>query len=312
MLLMHRKFQRPIYFSDYVKPLMQILSFSFFHLPASLAIVALMTACSPARMLNALVPESGFRSTKAVVYGPGERGKLDVYVPAAPSPTPRPVIVFYYGGGWDSGSREDYLFVAEALTSRGFITVIPDYRIYPEVVFPDFLDDSAAALQWTFGNIEKFGGDTRNTFVAGHSAGAQIAMMLAFDKTWLAHVKSDPAQIRGVIGLAGPYDFLPLKTERLKAIFPSPEQQALSQPIRYARKDAPPAFLVTGDSDDVVGPGNTKRFAQRIREAGGKVDEKYYPDLGHAKIVVVLAAPLRSRYKVLDDVAAFVNSSAAQ
>ena len=219
------------------------------------------------------------------------------------------MIVFYYGGGWDSGSREDYLFVAEALTSRRFITVIPDYRIYPQAVFPDFLEDSAVALRWTFDNIGKFGGDTRNIFVAGHSAGAQIATMLAFDKTWLSHVKSDPAQIRGVIGLAGPYDFLPLKTDRLKAIFPSTEKQALAQPIRYARKNAPPALLVTGESDDVVGPGNTRRFAQRIREAGGIVEEKYYPDLGHAKLVVALSAPLRSNYRVLDDVAEFVKAS---
>ena len=292
---------------------MQILSMpsrAIFNFPCYLVFAVLLSGCSPARMLNALVPESGLKTTKAIPYGPGERRRLDVYVPANPPTTPRPVIVFYYGGGWDSGSREDYLFVAEALTSRGFITVIPDYRIYPEVVFPDFLEDSAVALSWTFDNIEKFGGDTRNIFVAGHSAGAQIATMLAFDKTWLSHVKSDPARIRGVIGLAGPYDFLPLKTDRLKAIFPSAEQQALSQPIRYARKDAPPALLVTGESDDVVGPGNTRRFAQRIREAGGMVEEKYYPDLGHTKLVVALSAPLRSNYRVLDDVAEFVKASA--
>ena len=290
-------------------PILSMPSRVFFLFQFCLVIVALLGGCSPARMLNALIPESGLKTTKAIAYGPGERGRLDVYVPASLSAAPRPVIVFYYGGGWDSGSREDYLFVAEALTSRGFITVIPDYRIYPQAVFPDFLEDSAVALRWTFDNIGKFGGDTRNIFVAGHSAGAQIATMLAFDKTWLSHVKSDPAQIRGVIGLAGPYDFLPLKTDRLKAIFPSAEKQALAQPIRYARKNAPPALLVTGESDDVVGPGNTRRFAQRIREAGGVVEEKYYPDLGHAKLVVALSAPLRSNYHVLDDVAEFVKAS---
>ncbi len=271
---------------------------------------AMLGACAPVRVLNALVPESGLRATRALVYEPGERGKLDVYVPSTPASSPRPVIVFYYGGGWDSGNREDYLFVAEALTSRGFVAVIPDYRIYPQAVFPDFLDDGAAALRWTFDNIGKFGGDTHNIFVAGHSAGAQIATMLAFDKTWLSHVNSDPSKIRGVIGLAGPYDFLPLKTERLNAIFPTAEKQVRSQPIRYARSDAPPALLVTGEGDEVVGAGNTRRFAQRIRQAGGKVQEKYYPDLGHAKLVAVLSAPLRGGFPVLDDIAEFVKSSA--
>jgi len=294
---------------------MKILSMPssvLFHISFYLIIATVLSGCSPARLLNALVPEKELKTTRAIAYGSGERRRLDVYVPANPSTTPRPVIVFYYGGGWDSGSRKEYLFVAEALTSRGFIAVIPDYRIYPEVVFPDFLEDSAVALRWTFDNIANFGGDTRNIFVAGHSAGAQIAMMLAFDKTWLSHVKSDPTRIRGVIGLAGPYDFLPLKTDRLKAIFPSAEKQALAQPIRYARKDAPPALLVTGESDDVVGPGNTKRFAQRIREAGGIVEEKYYADLGHIKLVMALSAPLRRNYRVLDDVVEFVNASAAQ
>jgi acetyl esterase/lipase len=282
-----------------------LLSRPFLYLALAVAVVA----CSPVRMLNALVPEDGLKSSKDIAYGPGERGRLDVYAPVSPTPRPRPVIVFYYGGGWDSGRRGDYLFVAEALASRGFITVIPDYRLYPEVVYPAFLEDGAAALRWTFDHIEQFGGDARNVFVLGHSAGAQIAMMLAFDRTWLAHVQRDPAQIRGVIGLAGPYDFLPLTSARLKAIFPSAESQALSQPIRYARKGAPAALLVTGENDAVVGAGNSRRFALRIRESGGEVKEKYYPDLGHAKLVAVLAAPLRGNYPVLDDIDAFVNAS---
>ncbi len=282
-----------------------------FYFPLSFAIAAMLGACAPVRMLNAMVPENGFKATRAIAYKPGERGKLDVYVPATPATGPRPVIVFYYGGGWDSGDRGDYLFVAEALTSRGFIAVIPDYRIYPQAVFPDFLEDGAAALHWTFDNIGTFGGDSRNIFVAGHSAGAQIATMLAFDKTWLSQVKSDPAQIRGVIGLAGPYDFLPLKTERLNAIFPSAEKQARSQPIRYARKDAPSTLLLTGESDDVVGAGNTRRFARRIRDVGGTVEEKYYSEIGHARLVVAMSAPLRDGYRVLDDIADFVKASIA-
>jgi acetyl esterase/lipase len=290
-------------------PSYRLKRFPIFRFLFSLAIALTLEACAPVHILNALVPEQGMKETRSIRFGPGDRGKLDVYAPAQPCAGSLPVIVFFYGGGWDSGRREDYLFVAEAFSSRGFITVIPDYRIYPQGLFPDFIEDGALALRWTFENIGKYGGDPQNIFIAGHSAGAQIATMLAFDKSWLARLNVDAGRLRGVIGLAGPYDFLPLETARLNAIFPSEAARAQSQPIRFARRDAPPVLLISGEPDEVVGPGNSRRLAQRIRALGGSVDEKYYPGLGHAKLVAVLAAPLRSNYRVLDDIDEFVESS---
>jgi acetyl esterase/lipase len=279
-------------------------------------IATLLAACSPARILNSLVPTDGMTATRNIAYGTHNRQQLDVYAPAQatftqPTSAKRPVIVFFYGGSWDSGSKDTYLFVAEALTSKGFIAVIPDYRIYPEVIYPEFLNDGASAFQWTKDNIEKYGGDVNNIFVAGHSAGAHIAAMLAFDQTWLATQKLSTTSIRGFIGLAGPYDFLPLTSARLKEIFPSTEIQALSQPIRYARGNAPPTLLLAGDADTIVGLKNTRNFSARIRELNGRVKEKYYAGVGHVKIVTALAAPFRDGQTVLDDIAEFVRAESA-
>ena len=70
-----------------------------------------------------------------------------------------PVVVFFYGGSWQSGRRQDYSFVAQALTSRGCVVVIPDYRLYPEANFPAFVEDGAAAFAWVHEHISRFGGD---------------------------------------------------------------------------------------------------------------------------------------------------------
>jgi acetyl esterase/lipase len=287
-----------------------------FGMGCAIFIAALLTACSPARILNSLVPTDGMTTTRNIAYGTHNRQQLDVYVPSTATkestPAKRPVVVFFYGGSWDSGSKDSYLFVAEALTSKGFIAVIPDYRIYPEVIYPEFLNDGASAFQWAKDNIEKYGGDVNNIFVAGHSAGAHIAAMLAFDQTWLAAQKLSTTSIRGFIGLAGPYDFLPLTSARLKEIFPSTEIQALSQPIRYARGNAPPTLLLAGDADTIVGLKNTRNFSARIRELNGRVKEKYYAGVGHVKIVTALAAPFRDGQTVLDDIAEFVRAESAR
>lgn len=285
-----------------------------FGMGCAIFVAALLSACSPARILNSLVPTDGMTATRNIAYGTHNRQQLDVYAPVSmqAAPTKRPVIVFFYGGSWDSGSKDAYLFVAEALTSKGFIAVIPDYRVYPEVIYPEFLNDGASAFQWTKDNIEKYGGDVNNIFVAGHSAGAHIAAMLAFDQTWLATQKLNSTSIRGFIGLAGPYDFLPLTSARLKEIFPSNEIQALSQPIRYARGNAPSALLLAGDADTVVALKNTRNFSARIRELNGRVQEKYYVGMGHVKIVTVLAAPFREGQTVLDDITEFVRVESAR
>lgn len=285
-------------------------------LAAGIAVSLMLAGCSVIETFNALVPTSGFTKTADIPYGgPGHalpRRKLDVYVPNDASPTGgRPVVVFYYGGSWDSGRKEEYLFVAEALTSQGWIAVLPDYRLYPEVKFPEFLDDAALAMRWTRDNIASHGGDPKRIFAMGHSAGAHIAAMLAYDTQHLQKVGIQPRELAGFIGLAGPYDFLPLKSERLKVIFGPEEQRPRSQPINFVTADAPPALLLHGDADTIVGPHNSANLARRIQERGGRVQLLRYPDLGHRDIVVNLSALFRAGKPELPAIAAFIRNGGA-
>jgi acetyl esterase/lipase len=270
-----------------------------------------LAACSPTTVLNAWAPAGTYTATTDVAYGRQPRQKLDIYRPAH-AREPAPVIVFYYGGNWNSGDRGDYLFVGESLASRGFIAVLPDYRLYPDVRFPAFLDDAAQAVRWTIDHVAAYGGDPRRVFLMGHSAGAYNAAMLALDPGYLCAAGVDPRQIRGLIGLAGPYDFLPLQARIPKAVFGFPDTPVTTQPIHFVTPAAPPALLVTGTADDIVDPGNAARLGARLRDNGVPVREVVYPEVGHRALVGALAAPLRSFAPVLDDVAGFVDAIAAQ
>ena len=204
--------------------------------------------------------------TRDVPYAKGARRMLDICRPR--TAVAAPVVVFFYGGGWRSGNKRLYRYVARALARRGYVAVLPDYRIYPEVRYPDFLDDGAGAVRWAKDNVAAFGGDPQRIFLMGHSAGAHIAAMLAVDPVWLRKIGLVPGRdIAGLIGLAGPYDFLPLRDEMLKIIFGGADRLE-TQPICHVAPGAPPALLLTGDADDVVDPGNSTRFAERLRAAG--------------------------------------------
>lgn len=277
---------------------------------ASFLLLALALAglagCSPLKLLNAMAPSDGYRRTAGIAYGDNPRQSLDVYRPEAGS-GPRPVVLFFYGGSWQYGSRDDYRFAGEALASRGFVAVVADYRLYPEVRYPDFLRDGAAAVRWVRDHIAGYGGDGERLFLMGHSAGAYNVAMLVLDARWLREVGLEPKQaVRGWIGLSGPYDFLPIKTPVVQTIFGPREQWPATQPIAYVSADAPPAWLATGAADTTVLPGNTQRLAARLRAAGIPVEERSYPGIGHGRTVAALAPPFRKGLPLLDDLAAFV------
>lgn len=214
-------------------------------------------------------------------------------------------MVFFYGGNWQSGSKDDYLFVAEALASRGFVVVVPDYRLYPEVRYPAFLEDGAAAVSWSLDNLAAWGGDPHRVFLMGHSAGAYIAAMLAFDDRWLGPRR---AQVRALVGLAGPYDFLPLVDPALKIIFGTEPDLKRTQPITFVDDRAPAVQVISGEGDGTVRVGNSQRLAAKIRATGGIAEERYYPDVSHLALVGSLAAPLRFLAPTLDDVTAFLTA----
>ena len=266
-----------------------------------------LCGCSPFIYLNAMAPGKGFSSQADIAYGPLPRQKLDMYVPDAAIPRPVPIVVFFYGGGWETGKRQEYRFVGAELAKHGVLTIIPDYRVYPEVVFPKFIEDGALAFKWAQDHAAESGGNPNRLFVMGHSAGAQIAAMLALNKPYLLAAGADPGRIAGLIGLSGPYDFLPLKKPTLKKIFGDPAPRS-TQPIDFVTADAPPALLIYGSDDTTVGPGNSLRLAAALKSVGRPVDLRVYPGIGHGRVVVGFSAPLARGVPVTDDVMRFIDS----
>jgi acetyl esterase/lipase len=243
-----------------------------------------------------------------IAYGSDARQKLDIYAPTAKAETPRPVLIFFHGGAWRDGEREGYGFLGRAFASRGFVTVIADYRKAPKVRFPAFVEDTASAISWVHANISRHRGNADRIFLMGHSAGAHIAMMAALDPQWLAADNLKPDIIKGVIGLAGPYDFLPLTTDSSKIALGQWPDLTETQPITYARADAPPLLLLTGDKDTVVKPRNSKVLSEKIQVLGGQQQLKIYPGVDHADIIMAVARPFRKKAPVVEDVVNFINT----
>jgi acetyl esterase/lipase len=263
-----------------------------------------LAACTPAQLLNATVPVGGLTITHDVAYGGLPRQRLDIYRPAgAPPGAPGlPVVVFFYGGSWNSGRKGMYPFVAATLARSGAVVVVPDYRLYPEVEYPDFLRDCARAVAWTQAHPAQTG--SGSLFLMGHSAGAYNAAMLGLDPAWLRAAGADPGRIAGVIGLAGPYDFLPITDPEIRPIFPDAGPD--TQPITYAGPHAPPLLLLTGDEDAQVRPRNSTALAARIDTAGGHAQVIRYKGLGHIGLVTAIAPAFQWRAPVLRDVVAFL------
>jgi acetyl esterase/lipase len=262
-------------------------------------------SCTRFEILNSLVPTCGYSRVADVPYGPLPRQNLDVYVPPK-SVHPLGVVVFFYGGDWQTGSRQDYRFVGQALASRGFVAVLPDYRLYPQVTFPAFVEDGALAVRWAHDHAAEFDADPRALFLMGHSAGAYIAVLLTLDGHYLRAVGMERADIRATAGLSGPYDFTPPPDDQ--AVFgmkPGDKPDPAMEPIHFAEGRAPPLLLVQGLADDVVNPSNTIRLAQALRERGGRVETIYYPGKGHVGVVLSLAWPFRWLAPTLKDVTRF-------
>jgi acetyl esterase/lipase len=273
---------------------------------------ALLTACSGVDLLNATVATDSYRRTDGLAYGPDPRQRLDVYQPAA-SLRNAPLVVFFYGGSWSSGERGDYRFVGEALASRGIVAVVADYRLSPAFRYPAFVQDSARAVHWAFDHAAELGVDARRIFVMGHSAGAYNAAMVALDGRWLAAEGLTPSRLAGWIGLAGPYDFLPIGDARTKIAFNWPDTPADSQPLAYAAQASqasPPALLLAPTHDSVVDPQrSTVALAGRLQSRGVRVDSALFDGVGHVTLLGSVAQVLRSKAPVLQRVSQFVQSA---
>ena len=270
-----------------------------------------LAGCAPVDLLNAVVPTRDITITRDIAYGDKAKQKLDIYVPKNAAPN-APIIVFFYGGAWQEGDKKDYLFAAQALASTGAIVVVPNYRVYPEVTFPGFLEDGAAATAWTLRNIGTYGGAPKTLFLAGHSAGAYVAIMLALDNDYFAKAGIGDVKLAGGIGISGPYDFLPLTRADIKPIFEVVPDMAVTQPIHYARADAPPLLLLAGEADTTVGAYNSHNLADRIRALGGRVEDRYYPGVEHVGSILALTSYFSGRAPIKADIAAFIDKGRAE
>lgn len=280
-------------------------------LAAGTAALALLSACSASKVLDTLVPHSTYQGEAGVAYGSDPRQRLDVYRPAVPATDGKaPMVLFIYGGSWTRGERADYRFVGEALAANGIIAIVADYRLSPQVRYPSMLADNALALQWTLAHAAELGGDPSRTYLMGHSAGAYNAAMLALDPRWLRSVGLSPARLAGWIGLAGPYDFLPIGDPEVKVAFDWPRTPADSQPIEHASKAAPRSLLMAGTDDDIVdAQRNTQGLARKLRAAGADVQLQMLQGVGHVTTVAALARPLDWLAPVLPTVLAFVRQA---
>ena len=263
-------------------------------------------ACSPLSLLNAVGPRDrgAGRVARDLPYGDDPRQRMDVYAPAQAANLP--VLVFFYGGGWDSGDRKDYGWAAQALAARGFVVFVPDYRLVPQVHFPAFIQDAAEATARAGDLAATYGGDPARLGVIGHSAGAHLAMMIALDRRYMAAV-DQPTLIKAAAGLAGPYEFLPFDVAASRNAFGRAPDPTLTQPVTFARADAPPLWLGHGTDDVVVHDEDTTILCERMTAVGGRCEAKLYPGLNHADLIATFSPLFRKKAPVLDDVTAFLH-----
>jgi acetyl esterase/lipase len=279
---------------------------------AGAALLFALAGCSPLGAINALVRSDTYRLGADVAYGTLPRQMLDVYTPVTAAPAAGwPVVVFFYGGFWTSGERADYKFVGAALAERGVLTLVADYRLYPEVSYPDFLVDSAKALAYGMEHAAALGGDPKRVFVMGHSAGGYNAAMLALDPRWLAATGHAPGELRGWIGLAGAYEFFPLEPgSPARPVFHYPDYPAHAQPIEDVKPTSPKAFLAGPIDDKIVSPQrSTLAMAAKLRAAGVPVELHMYEGISHALLIGSFARPLRWRAPALADTAAWITAN---
>jgi acetyl esterase/lipase len=272
---------------------------------AGLAAVA-GSACTQVEFLAANVPAffGAYRRHSDISYGPDPRQRLDLYVPDRAAGTRCPVVTFWHGGRWSDGDKSQYRFVGAALAELGCVAILPNYRHYPAVKMPGFMHDSALAAAWA-ANYARESQDARHFFLMGHSSGAHLATLVTLDPRYFSAIGAVP-DITGVIGLSGPYDFLPLLEADLQDMFGPPELYPLSQPINFVRSDAPPMLLIDGERDETVAPKNSRNLAAALQAKGATVTLRMYPGLKHADTIAALSEPARWRAPILADISTFI------
>lgn len=266
------------------------------------------SACTQLAFLAANIPASfgDYSRNRDLAYGDQPLNTLDIYLPAKPAGAP--VVIYFHGGGWNSGNKSEYKFVGAALAEQGYVAVLPNYRLYPQVKFPVFMQDAAQAVAWAQAHVSDWDADSQRLYLMGHSAGAHIASLLGLNAGYLNAVNVDTRSVRGVIGLSGPYDFMPFKYPYMFDLFGPTERYSQSQPINFVRADAPRMLLLHGMQDKTVSPHNTEHLAKALTAVGASVKADYYPQANHGDLVAGFSIPARGRVPVLAAVSEFIGA----
>jgi acetyl esterase/lipase len=272
-----------------------------------IALILLLTGCSSTQFVLANAPTEFDRVDRHadLPYGQDPRQRLDVYSPR--QATNRPVVIFWYGGSWVKGKKSNYRFVGTTLAERGFVAVLPDYRLYPQVSFPAFDEDGAKAVAWVEQHVQELGGDPHHIILMGHSAGGHTAAFLAFNHEFLRKFGADPDSIAGLVGLSGTYVLVP-ETDTERATFPAPYTEADWQPIRFVDAHSPPTLLLHGTDDKEVLPQEAVQLRDMMLQDHRRVELHLYPHRGHADTVASFAPLARWRTTALKDTIEFIDS----
>ena len=279
---------------------------------SSLSLMLLLgwiSACSPQHAAELFLLRHDFSLARDLAYGSDPRQRLDVYWPRT-SGTAAPVVVFLYGGRWQHGSKNEYHLLGEAFTRRGLVAVVPDYRRYPQVRFPGWVDDAASVVRWVRDNVQRYGGDSTRILVVGHSSGAHTTALLALDQQYLRRAGVPPAAVRGFVSLAGPVATVWTDSD-VKALMGPPEDWPATYPMAQVDGTAPPLLLLHGARDKTVDPANSVRLATRIRNRGGCSRVVIYKGLDHVGIVIALTLPALQIAPVMEEVMKFVRNPTA-
>ncbi len=199
-----------------------------------------------------------------------ERCKLDIYYPE--NKKDFATVVWFHGGGLTGGQKS----IANDLKNKGIAVVAVNYRLYPKVKCPVYIEDAAASIAWVFRNIEKYGGNRTKIFISGHSAGGYLTSMVGLDKSYLAKFGIDANSIAGLIPFSG-HTITHMTVRREMGI--NEKQPVIDKfaPLFHVRPDAPPLVLITGDREiEMLGRYEENAYMYRMMKVAGHQQTSLY------------------------------------
>lgn len=264
-------------------------------------LISIFTSCTPVSFLNGITPSKSYLLEKNVSYGSLGSQVMDIYQARAKKEN-SPIIVFIHGGSWDSGSKDIYKFFAEGFTSEGYDVAVPNYRLFPEIIFPDMLHDTAKAVAYLSNLFSN-----RKVVLIGHSAGGYNALMVSMNKHYLKEQGiSVCSLISGVVSISSPTGVYELKKEPLVTIFPD-RFKYNDAPMAYVDNATPSLLVINGLADKVVDPQNAIILSEKVNKRGGQSVLKLYPDTNHTQAVQVMSRYFDDNISLKSDILNFID-----